>query len=195
MSEPILRLRPIQEKSQIAGYILPFGVILAMWFLIGYLLPLKMHASLSVTIGLQLFFGLFLILAIQSLYKDIKRRGRFIKDFALYRDYVWFLTKNDEEMTIPIGEFNPCVIDYTPPIYQQSFGPSMWGPRYIPGKVWIRINHYGEDYILLIDTEQCRRLNQILNTDFGKPRIDWCGGRIIKDMGRFGRIERPGLAC
>ncbi|ADY00264.1 hypothetical protein VMUT_0047 [Vulcanisaeta moutnovskia 768-28] len=163
-----------------------------MWFLIGYLLPLKMNASLSVTIGLQLFFGLFFILAIYSLYRDIKRRGKFIKDFALYRDYAWFLTKNDKEVTIPIGEFNPCVVDYAPPV--RSYSPQ-WGSLYFPGKVWIRINHYGEDYILLIDTEQCRRLNQILNTDFGKPRIDWCGGRVVKDMGKLGRIERPGLAC
>ncbi|WP_054856762.1 hypothetical protein [Vulcanisaeta sp. JCM 16159] len=98
-----------------------------------------------------------------------------------------------DEVTIPIEDFNPCVTDYAPP-YRTQPGRYSVG-TYYPGRVWLKISHYGEDYILHIDTEQCRKLNTVLSTDYNKPKIDWCGGRVVKDMGKLGRIERPSLAC
>ena len=127
---------------------------------------------------------------------DMARQVRFnrmfrsIREFALYRNYAWFITTNGEEVTVPIDEFNPCIIEYAPPY--QTYGPR-YGPMYYPGLVELLINHYGTVYTLVIDTEQCRQLNQVLMTDLGKPGINWCGERR-KKVGPI-ILEKWNLAC
>ncbi|WP_054842883.1 hypothetical protein [Vulcanisaeta distributa] len=206
MSEPVLKLRPATAGSEIGKMVLAMIVTGALWFMFGYLAPLQYRIPLWEFVLIQLFFALFIVLEVWQLIKSIRERGKYIKDFILYRDYVWFTTKSGKEVTIPIEEFNPpCVVDYAPSVssypYRVSVSPGSirvgqpWNYYYFPGRVWLKISHYGEDYILHIDTEQCRKLNTVLSTDYNKPRIDWCGGRVVKDMGRLGRIERPGLAC
>ncbi|WP_054853715.1 hypothetical protein [Vulcanisaeta distributa] len=206
MPEPILKLKPFTAGSEVGKMVLAMAVTSALWYGIGYLLPQRYHVPLWELALIQLFFALFMALEIWELIKNVKERRVYIKDFILYKDYVWFATvKGGDEVTIPIEEFNPCVVKYASPLssypYQVNVSSNSvragwtWNYQYYPGRVWLKISHYGEDYILHIDTEQCRRLNQVLNIDFGKPRIDWCGGRVVKDMGKFGRIERPGLAC
>ncbi|MGC8543588.1 MAG: hypothetical protein ACP5NQ_06570, partial [Vulcanisaeta sp.] len=160
MEEPILRLKPI-IGFEFGGIIVAIIVTGAMWYMLGYLAPLQYHITLWEFALIQVFFILILVLEIRELIKDIKERSKYIKNFILYKDYAWFVTRNGDEVTIPIEDFNPCVTDYAPPYRTQ---PGRYTPRtYYSGRVWLRISHDGEDYILLIDTEQCRRLNQILN--------------------------------
>ncbi len=84
--------------------------------------------------------------------------------FNLYRDYVLLATGG--EVSIPIGEFKPCIIEYMPPT-----NPVVsW--YYYPGYVIILLGYNGTGYVFTINTKQCRQLNTVLTTDFGMPRID-----------------------
>ncbi|WP_054843493.1 hypothetical protein [Vulcanisaeta souniana] len=117
------------------------------------------------------------------------RLYRSIRDFALYRDYAWFITVDGEEVTIPISDLNPCVIKYTPPV--RNLNRPWW---YYPGWVELLISYNDVNYTILLSTDQCRQLNQVLMTDFGKSRIDWCGGRRRRRLAPV-VLTRPKLAC
>ena len=193
MSEPVLRLKPVSYgRKNYLRDILALIIISLLWYFVGILLPLKYNIPTWEYALIQLFFTLIAALAVWDLARQVRsnRMYKSIKDFALYRDYAWFVTINGEEVTVPINEFNPCVIDYAPPY--RTYGPR-YGPVYYPGSVTLLINHYGTGYTLAINTEQCRQLNQILAIDFGKPRIDWCGEKR-KKVGPI-ILERWNLAC
>ncbi|WP_243668912.1 hypothetical protein [Vulcanisaeta sp. JCM 16161] len=153
----------------------------ALWFMFGYLAPPQYRIPLWEFALIQLFFALLIVLEVRQLIKSVRERGKYIKDFILYKDYVWFTTVKGDEVTIPIEEFNPCVTDYAPPLssypYRVNVNPNSvrvgqpWNYQYYPGRVWLKISHDDEDYILHIDTEQCRRLNTVLSTDYNKPRL------------------------
>ncbi|GAB6944256.1 hypothetical protein [Vulcanisaeta sp. JCM 14467] len=193
MSEPVLRIKPTAYgKRNYSRDILALIIIGLLWYFVGILLPPKYHIPTWEYALIQLFFALMAGLAVWDMVRQVRynRTYRSIREFALYRDYAWFITTNGEEVTVPIDEFNPCVIEYAPPM--QSYGPQ-YGPAYYPGEVELLINHYGIGYTLVIDTEQCRQLNLVLTRDFGKPRIDWCGEKR-KRVGPI-ILERWNLAC
>ena len=194
MSEPVLRLKPLTHGRRNYLRYIPVLIILGViWYFVGVVLPLKYHVPTWEYALIQLFFALMAGLAVWDMARQVRynRMYRSIREFALYRDYAWFITTNGEEVTVPIDEFNPCVIEYAPPM--QPIMPQTQYSTYYPGEVDLLINHYGTGYTLAITAEQCRQLNQVLTIDFGKPRIDWCGEK----RRRVGPItlERWNLAC
>ena len=193
MSEPVLRLKPVSYGGRnYLRYILALIIIGLIWYFVGIVLPPRYNIPAWEYALIQVFFVLMAGLVVWDMARQVRynRAYRSIREFAFYRDYAWFATVDGEEVTISIDEFNPCVINYAPPY--RTYG-SQYGPVYYPGIVELLINHYGVGYTIVLNTEQCRQLNQVLTTDFGKPRIDWCGERER----RVGPVVlvRPDLAC
>lgn len=190
MSEPILRVKPISYgRRNYLRYIPAIIVIALVWF-VGIVLAIQYKLPNWEYALLNLFFALITAYVIWAMIRSARenRLYRSIRDFALYRDYAWFITVDGEEVTIPISDLNPCVIKYTPPV--RNLNRPWW---YYPGWVELLISYNDVNYTILLSTDQCRQLNQVLMTDFGKSRIDWCGEKEKKAGPVV--LTRPKLAC
>ncbi|WP_054856761.1 hypothetical protein [Vulcanisaeta sp. JCM 16159] len=85
MSEPVLELRPATAMSEVGKMVLAMIVTGALWFMFGYLAPLQYHIPLWEFVLIQLFFALFIVLEVWQLIKSVRERGKYIKDFILYK--------------------------------------------------------------------------------------------------------------
>ena len=190
MGEPILRLKPMNQRLNILMHAVVIIIIGVVWYVTGVVMPMQHNVPVWGFALINLFYALIMVYAIWTLISQVRwgRSYRLVKDFALYRDYAWLLTVGGEEVIIPISDFNPCVISYEPPT--TTYYPVF---THNPGSAVLVITYYGISYAMAFNIDQCKRLNQVLIIDFSKQRIDWCREEVRK-VGPI-RLTRPKLAC
>ena len=190
MGEPVLRLKPMNQRLNILMHAAAIIIVGVVWYVTGVVMPMQRNVPVWVFALINLFYALIMVYAIWTLISQVRlsRSYRFVKDFALYRDYAWLLTVDGEEVIIPISSFNPCVISYEPPT--TTYYPVF---THNPGSAVLAVTYYGISYAMAFNIDQCKQLNQVLVTGFGKQGIDWCREEV-KKVGPI-RLTRRKLAC